>query len=129
MIRNARIRKFDSNVPAGDWRTVGFPNYTGEIAYRQTFNLPAEYLDKKLMLEISDVRETVEVWLNDRKVGTRIAVPLAVDISEAAVQGDNALELRVNNTAENLLGTPVLSGLVGSVAIVPYNIYSTKIDL
>jgi len=129
MVSKGSIRKFDSNVPAGDWRAVGFPNYVGEIAYRQTINLPAEYLDKKLMLEIGDVRETVEVWLNGRMVGERIASPFTVDISEAAALGDNALELRVNNTAENLLGTPVPSGLLSNIKIVPYNVCKIHIDL
>lgn len=129
IVSKGSIRKFDSNVPAGDWRAVGFPNYVGEIAYRQTINLPAEYLDKKLMLEIGDVRETVEVWLNGRMVGERIASPFTVDISEAAALGDNALELRVNNTAENLLGTPVPSGLLSNIKIVPYNVCKIHIDL
>jgi len=39
------------------------------------------------------------------------------------------LELRVNNTAENLLGMPVCSGLVGSVAVVPYTVYKAGINL
>jgi len=129
VVRDERICRPGANLPIGDWRTVGFPNYSGEIGYRQKFDLPNEYMDKKLMVEISDVRETVEVWLNGKRVGERIAAPFAVDITEAAVPGNNTLELRVNNTAENLLGTPVPSGLLGGTVVVPYNMCRANIEL
>ena len=129
VVRDQRICRPEANLPIGDWRSVGFPNYSGEIGYRQKFDLPNEYLDKKLMVEISDVRETVEVWLNGKKIVERIVAPFAADITEAAVPGGNTLELRVNNTAENLLGTPVPSGLLGGVAVVPYNVCRANVEL
>ena len=120
-VRHDTIGKLNPKVTTGDWRDVGFPHYSGEIVYGQRFDLPAFYLSKRLRIEVSDVREVVEVWLNGQRVGDRIVAPFALDITEAALEGRNDLELRISNTAENLLGIPVASGLIGSVAIVPYN--------
>jgi len=129
MVRDKSICEFQEEVETDDLRKIGFPNYSGEVIYRQSFVLNEEYLKKKLILEFTEVKETAEVWINGKKVGERITMPYILDITEFVVTGENHLEIKVNNTLENLFGTGIPSGILGPVTIVPYNKHSLTIPL
>ena len=111
--------KINNSTP---WQNSGLSNYAGAVIYKNKFNIPKNYLDKKLILEFKDVRETVELKLNGRALGVRPWPPFEYDITGYVKEGDNILVAEVRNTAENLFGRPMDSGILGDVLVTPYNI-------
>ena len=109
-----------SPAAGGDWTERGFRFYSGPLRLRTRFSLPAEYLDYELWLELGDVRECAEAWLNGARAGVRIYPPFNFDITDLARAGENELEVRVVNTAANLLGRPRPSGLLSAIRIAAF---------
>ena len=70
-VQDGKIVVQQTTTPDGDWSNAGFPHYSGEMLYRQRFELAESYLGKKLVLEFPDVRETIEMSLNGHSAGTR----------------------------------------------------------
>jgi hypothetical protein len=79
--------------------------YSGTATYTTDFNIPKAMvgLDKRLSLELSDVHDLVEVWLNDQQVGVLWKPPFNIDITRAARTAKNKLRLEVTNTWRNRL--------------------------
>jgi hypothetical protein len=59
--------------------------------------------DKRLSLELGDVHDLVEVWLNDQHVGALWKPPFNIDITHAVRAANNKLRLEVTNTWRNRL--------------------------
>ena len=65
------------------------------IRYEGTFAVDAE---KRLQLELGEVGETAEVFVNGKSAGVKIAPPYTFDLSHLARKGENALTIDVTNT-------------------------------
>jgi hypothetical protein len=60
-----------------------------------------------LALDLGDVREVAEVFVNDRPVGVNWMAPRRLDITSAATPGENRLSVVVTNLLINkVLGDP-----------------------
>ena len=117
----------------------GVRHFSGTAVYKTSIKIPGG--SGRLQLDLGDVFNIAEVYLNGRFCGTVWKEPFRVDISEAAVRGMNSLEVRVTNLWPNRLigdaakpsaerltyspiefykaGDPLLpSGLVGPVSII-----------
>jgi hypothetical protein len=99
------------------WGDKGTGNYSGTVVYRHRFRLPDRYAGKRAVLDLGDVRETARVILNGRDLGVRLWPPYRFDLTGSIVPDENVIEISVSNTAENLLGTPIPSGIVGDPKI------------
>jgi hypothetical protein len=79
--------------------------YSGTATYTTDFNIPKAMVgpDKRLSLELGDVHDLVEVWLNDQHVGVLWKPPFNIDITRAARTANNKLRLEVTNTWRNRL--------------------------
>ncbi|NVM00975.1 MAG: hypothetical protein HWN67_01450 [Candidatus Helarchaeota archaeon] len=119
-VSNDKIYPLTKNLDSGDWCSKGFPNYSGGIWYKQKFNLSRKYLKNRLFLEFKKVKETIEMKINGKYVGTRTWSPYKLEISKYIKEGNNDLEIFVRNTAANFFSFPKKSGILGSVKIVPY---------
>ena len=78
--------------------------YSGIAAYEKRFVLPEKWDssdDRRVFLDLGDVREMAEVWLNGRRLGVVWAPPFRLDVTEALRQGDNRLVVRVANQWPN----------------------------
>lgn len=73
----------------------GLPRFSGTIRYEGTFAVDAE---KRLQLELGEVGETAEVFVNGKSAGVKIAPPYTFDLSHLARKGENALTIDVTNT-------------------------------
>ena len=85
-----------------DWTTADDPMlkyFSGHATYTKTLDVPAAMLgpNKPLALDLGQVGEIAEVWLNGRLLGTYWAPPFRVDITKAAKPGPNQLQVRVTN--------------------------------
>lgn len=70
-------------------------NFSGNIRYTATVKLDSA---KGALLDLGEVGSTAEVKLNGKPVGVRVYPPYRFDLSDAAVSGDNTLEITVTNT-------------------------------
>ncbi len=102
------------------WGKRGTGNYSGTIVYTNRFHLPKRFEDKKAFLDLGDVRVASRVVLNGRDLGARLWPPYRYEITDALTAGENEIEVSVSNTAENLLGTPLLSGITTDPKIIFY---------
>jgi hypothetical protein len=78
---------------------AGFFNGYGE--YYKTFNLPENAVDKPAQIQLGDVRETAEVWINDTKIGTAWSLPYNLEIPEGILKTNNKIKIIVRNLSAN----------------------------
>jgi hypothetical protein len=73
--------------------------FSGTATYMKTFDLPPGLTSpsSRLWLDLGEIRELAEVWLNDRSLGIVWAPPFRVDISEAVKPAGNILRVEVVN--------------------------------
>jgi hypothetical protein len=102
------------------WGKRGTGNYSGTIVYTNRFHLPKRFEGKKAFLDLGDVRVASRVVLNGRDLGARLWPPYRYEITDTLTAGENEIEVSVANTAENLLGTPLLSGITTDPKIIFY---------
>ncbi|MBN1572613.1 MAG: hypothetical protein JW984_05380 [Deltaproteobacteria bacterium] len=102
------------------WGEKGTGNYSGTVAFRCELKIPKRFNGMKGILDLGDVRETVRVVLNGERVDVKLWPPYRFDVTDYIIEGVNSLEICVSNTAENLLGTPILSGIVGDPKLTFY---------
>lgn len=113
------------NIRLGDWSRIdGLSCYSGGALYRKTFNLSQEQIEGQVMLDLSDVVATAEVFINKKPAGIKVAPPWKFDISKLVKPGKNQIEILVYNTlANHYLTIPtryrgaLTSGLIGPVRI------------
>jgi hypothetical protein len=109
-------------TPSGlTWGEEKTGNYSGSVNFHTTFVVPHQYENKKAILHLGDVRETVEITVNGVSAGVRLWPPYKMDITKLLKTGENSITLCVSNTAENLLGTPLVSGILGHPRIDFFN--------
>lgn len=79
--------------------------HSGSGRYRTRLRLPRSRLapDQRLLLDLGEVREIAEVWINGGHVATCWMAPFVVDVTRALRPGGNLLEVRVTNTWHNRL--------------------------
>ena len=98
------------------------PDFTGNMRYRTTLHLTKS---ARTVLDLGEVGETAEVYLNGKCAGVRLVPPYRFDLTELAKDGENTLEVIVANTctfeqrdnfSRYLLIRP--SGLLGPVKLI-----------
>lgn len=85
-----------ADVTAPDMR----PGFSGMMEYETVFDLPEGLHTeaRKVKLDFGEVYETMEVWLNGKHLGVRIAPPYCVAGGAALKEKGNVLKVRVVNT-------------------------------
>jgi hypothetical protein len=136
-----------STVKLGLWKDYGLDWYSGRVVYSKEFEVSAEYLaaDTKLVLDLGEVKHSVEVWINEKLADTRVWPPFATEVQNYLKAGKNTISLVVGNLRANevkwniydetltdlhsrwghnlcVLRKPQAldSGILGPVKIVPY---------
>lgn len=114
------------------WRTLDnlanlcqpglLPEFTGTIAYETAFS--ADKPAGRAWLDLGEVGEVAQVWLNDKPLGLRMHRPYVFDAGEALKGGPNRLRVEVTNTLGfamsdwlSRFGQQDASGLVGPVRL------------
>lgn len=86
------------------WETLGDDSAAvtmGSGAYTTTFRLSADEARRPWLIDLGDVRESAEVWVNGRFAGCAWSVPFTLDISGLLKKGDNTLRVVVTNLPAN----------------------------
>ena len=108
------------DVPApGDWSQVeGWQLFSGTLHYRTTFDLPSPSLNQDMFLDLNQVGDIAEVFVNGRRVGVRAWSPYILPLNGLGQSGANQLEIRVTNSLANRYnGVQMPSGLLGPVVV------------
>jgi hypothetical protein len=74
----------------------GYAKYSIDFEMKEQSEGPA-------ILDLGDVRETAEVWLNGVALGTAWSLPFQIDVPANILKNKNQLELRVRNTSANYM--------------------------
>ena len=97
--------------------------FSGEIVYTATLNCKEGYT----VLDLGQVGETAQVWLNDTYLGARINAPYKFDLSPALLSKENKLRVSVNSNLghkrrEWLLSYMQIppSGILGEISLCKY---------
>lgn len=85
------------------------PKFSGFVRYERQFHLNAA---GRVVLEISDAHEGVEVFVNGRSAGIQIVPPFRFDLSGYTQEGQNHLRIEVATTLERQVGRRGLLGLL-----------------
>jgi alpha-L-rhamnosidase len=94
------------------WSEQGCPYYSGTAVYRCAATLPETLAGMRVFLAADAGDDALEVLVNGRSAGVRLWPPYTVEVTDQIVPGENTIELRVANTAINMLsGVPRPSGL------------------
>lgn len=104
----------------GSW-TATDPTFSGSGVYQTSLNLgERELVDRKMLLDLGDVRELAQVTVNGTVLPRALWAPYVVDVTEALRPGANTIEVRVTNTLLNRRSkNPPPSGLLGPVTLRP----------
>ena len=108
-----------SEINTGSWTKQGFPFYSGTGIYSQIVDIPHDKSENRLLLEVENPADMIEVWVNGVKAGVRPWPPYVVDISACVQPGSaNEIEIRVTNSLANMLRPAARdSGLMGKVRV------------
>jgi len=85
--------------------TPGVKYYSGAGSYTKTLEVPADWLaaGRRVYLDLGEVRELAEVFVNGRSAGILWKPPFRADITALVRPGANALKIEVMNLWINRL--------------------------
>jgi hypothetical protein len=96
--------RFDKLVLWNEHPDDGIRYYSGTAEYRTSFNLTAEqYRNKRVCLELGEMYNLAEVYINGQSAGVWWQPPFSKDITGMLRDGENRLELKVVNLWPNRL--------------------------
>ena len=77
--------------------------FSGTAAYRKTFRWSPDHVAAEVVLDLGKVFNMAHVYVNGKDLGLLWKEPYKIDISEALVEGDNMLEIKVIDSWGNRL--------------------------
>ena len=77
--------------------------FSGKGRYETNISVPQEFVAKgtKLVLDMGEVRETAEVWINGKHVGVAWMLPYKLNATPYLKPGQNSLRIEVTNLQIN----------------------------
>ena len=102
---------------SSSWSTQGLRYYKGLAWYRQTVEVPQEFVGKRIFFWCGGADELAKVWLNGHNIGISHGAafyPFELDATEAVRPGENVIVVCVSNQVVNELGT---GGIVAPVLL------------
>jgi alpha-L-rhamnosidase len=113
-------------IPYGSWDQLGLPHYSGGMAYAKNIEI-AKHPSTRYILDLGRVRGAAEVLVNGKPCGIRAWHPFRFDLTDAARQGANSVEIHVFNTlgphfavghpSKHVFENHTVSGIFGPVAL------------
>jgi hypothetical protein len=101
---------FDKLISWTDSEDKGIIYFSGTVSYNNTFEIEKETLEKKVKIDLGDVRDVAEIFVNGKSAGILWGKPYVLDISELVQPGKNSLKIEVVNMWINRLTGDMLSG-------------------
>jgi hypothetical protein len=88
-----------------DFEDVGIRYFSGTATYQNVFKLNKKQLKNagNIILDLGDVKNIAEVYVNGKQVAILWKQPFKADITEAVKAGENLIEVKVTNLWANRL--------------------------
>jgi hypothetical protein len=93
---------FDQLISWTESENTGIKYFSGTAAYHNSFNVAATG-DKTLILDLGEIRDVAEVFINGKSAGILWKKPYSVDISQLVQSGINELKVEIVNLWVNRL--------------------------
>jgi alpha-L-rhamnosidase/Glycosyl hydrolases family 2, sugar binding domain len=77
--------------------------FSGTATYNNTFKVASISKSAKYVIDLGDVKNIAEVFVNGKNVGTAWKKPFKLDITDALKKGENSIEIKVTNLWVNRL--------------------------
>ncbi|MDT0398245.1 MULTISPECIES: glycosylhydrolase-like jelly roll fold domain-containing protein [Streptomyces] len=105
------------SAPLGSW-TEHDPLFSGSGVYTRDLDVDAaELRDRRVLLDLGDVRDVAEVTVNGSVLPPLLWAPFVADVTGRLRPGRNTVRVRVANTLSNERKKPLPSGLLGPVTL------------
>jgi hypothetical protein len=112
-----RLADFRENPDPGIRYFSGIATYTREV------QIPVYDKGDQLWLDLGEVYEIAEVWVNGKLAGTAWKPPYRVEISDLVKAGDNKIEIRSVNLWVNRLIGDAQPGTENKITLTTRNFY------
>ncbi len=94
---------------------MGIKYFSGTATYSNVFSLDKKLFGqkaypKRILLDLGNVKDLAEVYVNGRKQGVAWRAPFRIDVTDAVKPGRNSLEVKVVNVWHNRLVGDVQPG-------------------
>jgi hypothetical protein len=110
-VRNPEWYKDPNYAPYHDSLNIRFPywlqplkKYNGAAWYKKTINIPENWAEKTVWLNLERVHWESTVWVNSREVGKQnsLATPHQYDITSFLKTGENTISICVDNRTKTV---------------------------
>lgn len=88
----------------------GVQYFSGTAAYENSFNVKSLTGKESIVLDLGDLRDVAEVFVNEKSAGILWKKPYQVDVTELVKPGMNQLTIEIVNMWSNRLTGDMLSG-------------------
>jgi hypothetical protein len=103
-------------------------SYVGPAWYRRRVEIPSDWRDKDVELELERVIWKTETWINGHYFGPQnsLVTPHRFEISQALRAGENEIVIRVDNRRQSAIGNPhaytdetqtIWNGIIGKIEL------------
>ncbi len=100
---------FDRLTSWTESENQGIKYFSGTATYQNSFKLDAESVKKKMFLDLGDVHDVAEVFINGKSAGILWKKPYQADISQLIKAGENDLKIEIVNLWVNRMTGDMLS--------------------
>ncbi|HET9826485.1 MAG TPA: glycoside hydrolase, partial [Chitinophagaceae bacterium] len=109
----------------------GIKYFSGVATYSKTISADKRWFsaNKKLWLDLGDVKNLAEVFVNGRPLGIVWKKPFRIDVTNALRPGNNNLEIRVTNLWVNRLIGDAQPGVTNKITYTTMPFYQANSKL
>ena len=100
---------FDRLISWTESDDSGIKYFSGTATYKNSFNLENESLNSKIILDLGELRDVAEIFINGKSAGILWKKPYQADISQLVKSGENELKIEIVNLWVNRMTGDMLS--------------------
>jgi hypothetical protein len=100
---------FDRLISWTESEDSGIKYFSGTATYQNSFKLDAGSVKKKMILDLGEVRDVAEVFINGKSAGILWKKPYQAEISQLVKTGENDLKIEIVNLWVNRMTGDMLS--------------------
>jgi hypothetical protein len=122
---------FESLVPWNENNDPGIKYFSGTGTYVKTISAPSDWFKEgsRLWLDLGNVKNIAEVFINGKSMGIVWKTPFRVDITNALKEGKNSIEIKITNLWVNRLIGDQQPGVSKKITYTTMQFYRTDSPL
>ena len=100
---------FDRLISWTESENTGIKYFSGTATYQNSFKIEAGTVKKGMIIDLGEVRDVAEIYINGKSAGILWKKPFQADISQLIKAGENVLKIEIVNLWVNRLTGDMLS--------------------